>query len=149
MNRATAAVNYCNRLCVFRNKKWWPGTESNCRHRDFQSPALPTELPGRILFSTLLRTSCHERRTENGFSALPTLSLRDPATRTSIYVSGTLRTSCHERRTENGFSALPTLSLRDWLMGMIRQVPVRREGRIKAIDDAYVKPNHCQHLNYS
>ena len=26
--------------------KWWPGTESNCRHGDFQSPALPTELPG-------------------------------------------------------------------------------------------------------
>lgn len=25
---------------------WWPGTESNCRHGDFQSPALPTELPG-------------------------------------------------------------------------------------------------------
>ena len=28
--------------------KVWPGTESNCRHRDFQSPALPTELPGQI-----------------------------------------------------------------------------------------------------
>ena len=26
---------------------WWPGTESNCRHADFQSAALPTELPGR------------------------------------------------------------------------------------------------------
>ena len=25
---------------------WWPRTESNCRHRDFQSRALPTELPG-------------------------------------------------------------------------------------------------------
>src|SRR5579884_1541715 len=25
---------------------WWPGTESNRRHGDFQSPALPTELPG-------------------------------------------------------------------------------------------------------
>ncbi len=24
----------------------WPGAESNCRHRDFQSRALPTELPG-------------------------------------------------------------------------------------------------------
>ena len=29
-------------------REWWPGTESNCRHRDFQSPALPTELPGPI-----------------------------------------------------------------------------------------------------
>ena len=26
--------------------KWWPGRESNPRHRDFQSLALPTELPG-------------------------------------------------------------------------------------------------------
>src|SRR5690606_28065636 len=25
----------------------WPGTESNRRHRDFQSRALPSELPGR------------------------------------------------------------------------------------------------------
>src|SRR5262245_18070637 len=25
----------------------WPGAESNCRHTDFQSVALPTELPGR------------------------------------------------------------------------------------------------------
>ena len=28
-------------------KKWWPGAELNCRHEDFQSTALPTELPGR------------------------------------------------------------------------------------------------------
>ena len=27
---------------------WWPGRESNSRHGDFQSPALPTELPGRM-----------------------------------------------------------------------------------------------------
>ena len=25
--------------------KWWDGTESNRRHEDFQSSALPTELP--------------------------------------------------------------------------------------------------------
>src|SRR5690606_16703436 len=28
-------------------KEWCPGTESNRRHGDFQSPALPTELPGQ------------------------------------------------------------------------------------------------------
>ncbi len=26
---------------------WCPGAESNCRHEDFQSSALPTELPRR------------------------------------------------------------------------------------------------------
>ena len=28
--------------------KWWPGAELNCRHADFQSAALPTELPGPV-----------------------------------------------------------------------------------------------------
>ncbi len=28
---------------------WWLGTESNRRHEDFQSSALPTELPSRAL----------------------------------------------------------------------------------------------------
>ena len=27
--------------------KWWPEVESNHRHGDFQSPALPTELSGQ------------------------------------------------------------------------------------------------------
>src|SRR5262245_1609437 len=32
---------------TFRSRKsWWPRAESNRRHRDFQSRALPTELPG-------------------------------------------------------------------------------------------------------
>ena len=31
---------------------WCPGTESNRRHGDFQSPALPTELPGHNLRSS-------------------------------------------------------------------------------------------------
>src|SRR5208283_3070451 len=28
-------------------QRWCPGTESNCLHTDFQSVALPVELPGR------------------------------------------------------------------------------------------------------
>ena len=39
--------------------KWCPGAESNDRHKDFQSFALPTELPGfqKIYIKFLL--SCH------------------------------------------------------------------------------------------
>jgi hypothetical protein len=29
--------------------KWWPRTESNCRHKDLQSFALPTELQSLIM----------------------------------------------------------------------------------------------------
>ena len=28
---------------------WWPGTELNRRHKDFQSSALPTELLGLLI----------------------------------------------------------------------------------------------------
>ena len=33
-------------MCILKvfQKKWWLETESNCRHKDFQSFALPTEL---------------------------------------------------------------------------------------------------------
>src|SRR5436190_1252610 len=52
-------------------EKWCPGTESNRRHEDFQSSALPTELPGRkvkILLkksgeSRLRASFCPARRT--------------------------------------------------------------------------------------
>ncbi len=40
MGSATESV----KLIFF--KKWWPETELNRRHKDFQSSALPTELPG-------------------------------------------------------------------------------------------------------
>ena len=38
----------CSPTRIFREIRWWPETESNRRHGDFQSPALPTELSGRI-----------------------------------------------------------------------------------------------------
>ena len=40
---------------------WCPGAESNHRHADFQSAALPTELPGRLNNALLIshpRPSC-------------------------------------------------------------------------------------------
>jgi hypothetical protein len=33
---------------VMKNEKWCRGAELNCRHADFQSAALPTELPRQI-----------------------------------------------------------------------------------------------------
>ncbi len=41
-----------NIVCVNKNilkKSWCPESESNQRHRDFQSLALPTELSGQVL----------------------------------------------------------------------------------------------------
>ena len=34
-------------LETFKRRIWWPEVESNHRHGDFQSPALPTELSGQ------------------------------------------------------------------------------------------------------
>ena len=34
--------------CIRKIIWWWPRRGSNARHRDFQSLALPTELPGHI-----------------------------------------------------------------------------------------------------
>src|SRR5271168_2583724 len=40
--------------------KWWPGRELNPRHADFQSAALPTELPGHAVGRRVLNR--RERR---------------------------------------------------------------------------------------
>ena len=42
--------NICRNMVMKLNlieKKWWPEVESNYRHKDFQSFALPTELSGQ------------------------------------------------------------------------------------------------------
>ena len=47
---------------------WWPGTESNRRHGDFQSPALPTELPGHRVLD--VRTGAGPQRKAAYYSGL-------------------------------------------------------------------------------
>src|SRR5262245_52410324 len=42
--------------------KWWRGTESNCRHYDFQSYALPTELPRPEVERQLYRSLRSQRK---------------------------------------------------------------------------------------
>src|SRR5690349_8469856 len=51
-------------LISFVRKKWWPGTESNRRHADFQSAALPAELPGHSRLAFCSR--CQNDNINNG-----------------------------------------------------------------------------------
>ena len=44
-------------------KKWWPVSESNQGHSDFQSLALPTELTGHF-YNLLKRTEIIQNSTE-------------------------------------------------------------------------------------
>src|SRR5688572_26521395 len=45
--------------------KWWPGAESNQRHADFQSAALPTELPGHAGRNDSIREALTKGRVLN------------------------------------------------------------------------------------
>ena len=45
-----------NTKALLANLLWWAGTELNCRHADFQSAALPTELPAHIAPSNTATT---------------------------------------------------------------------------------------------
>src|SRR5690554_5059061 len=44
--KSPAAVSFSEGLAA--SCFWWPGADLNRRHHDFQSCALPTELPGRV-----------------------------------------------------------------------------------------------------
>ena len=52
----------------YRPERVWPGTESNRRHEDFQSSALPTELPGQDF--GILRKKFSESRSIGTFGEL-------------------------------------------------------------------------------
>jgi hypothetical protein len=63
---ATCSTNAKARISQFMTMRndWWPGTELNRRHADFQSAALPTELPGHSLENWSLKSMRdHSNRT--------------------------------------------------------------------------------------
>src|SRR5699024_7824243 len=70
-------------------KRWWLGTESNRRHKDFQSFALPTELPSLGIYLFFHVLICMEE--EEGFEpprALTPLSVfkTDPFNQTWVFL---------------------------------------------------------------
>src|SRR5687768_8403792 len=60
----------------------WPGAESNCRHADFQSAALPTELPGQDP-----NTNAHTARISTGSGRSGPLRAFCAVTRTSRLIT--------------------------------------------------------------
>ena len=52
---------------------WWLRTESNCRHEDFQSSALPTELRSRMAVPTRIELAifCVTGRRDNRYTTGP------------------------------------------------------------------------------
>ncbi len=47
---------------ISKKNSWCPEAESNHRHGDFQSPALPTELSGQVLIRPFYRADLNEAR---------------------------------------------------------------------------------------
>ena len=69
--------------------KVWPGTESNRRHEDFQSSALPTELPGQNL-AILLKTADESRNGQDGWSSPALFSMKSMTRLSNLTLSRAL-----------------------------------------------------------
>jgi hypothetical protein len=74
---AGTTIRCVNHFATIAVLKWWLGTESNRRHKDFQSFALPTELPSLIKFKMAVPTgiepaiSCVTGRHVNRYTTGP------------------------------------------------------------------------------
>ena len=70
-------VNHFATIAVIGYFKWWLGTESNRRHKDFQSFALPTELLSHTILKMAVPTgiepaiSCVTGRHVNRYTTGP------------------------------------------------------------------------------
>ena len=69
-------------LVVITRREWCPGMELNHRHRDFQSPALPPELPGR----RLPQSGCLHRKNQRRCPARQVRALARSVQSTSLVV---------------------------------------------------------------
>jgi hypothetical protein len=96
--------------------RWWRGTESNCRHYDFQSYALPTELPRHdgcwyrgTPIITINRRAAQCERGGQAPTDPPRRQRRDVLTRTlnspyAVAVSADSRVNPSSRRTRSSIA---------------------------------------------
>ena len=78
---------------------WWSKAESNCRHRDFQSPALPTELSSHMAESEGLEPSMRCRTTVFKTARLPII--------TTLQLAETIRIERMRAYTPNSLANCP------------------------------------------
>src|SRR5438552_15779070 len=109
----------------------WLGTESNRRHADFQSAALPTELPSRVatsLDSTIKRVAIFESTVEQCYSC------------GFFGRSGASIAFCSMRWS----SSSVTLAQLDWRQGNRRRADVPNPS--KQIQPSWKSPRNCRPL---